>query len=91
MDLLRARDLPFLARRNYYYELLHLLPWSILAGLIEGQFGSVVVSKTFHGSPMLVAAAAATPVAALSSSLLWGMLCVGRPKIMLRIRGSLSM
>ncbi len=53
----------------------------MLAGLVEGQFTSVVVSRTFHGSDLLIAIATTTPVAAFMSSLVWGMLCVGRPKI----------
>ena len=83
MDLLRVRSLPFLSRRNYFYEFQHLLPWSVLAGLVEGQFAGVVVSKTFEGSELLIAIASATPVAAMLSSLVWGMLCIGRPKIRL--------
>ena len=83
MDLLGAASLPFLTRRNYYYEFKQIIPWSVLAGVVEGQFASVVVSKSFHGSPLLIAIATATPVAAFISSLVWGMLCVGRPKIRL--------
>ncbi len=74
---------PFLARRNYYYEFKQIVPWSVVAGLVEGQFASVVVSKTFNGSPLEIAIAASTPVAAMMSSLIWGMLCIGRPKIRL--------
>lgn len=83
MDLLAVRTLPFLTRRNYYYELLHLIPWSVYAGLVEGQFASVVVAKSFGGSEFLIAVASATPVASLLFSLVWGMLSVGRPKIRL--------
>ncbi len=85
MDLLGVGTLPFLARRNYYYEFKHIVPWSMLAGLVEGQFASVIVSKTFHGSPLLIAIATATPVAALTFSLIWGLLCVGRPKVRLLV------
>lgn len=60
--------------------MLHIAPWSILAGLIEGQFGSIVISKTFHGSDLMIAVASATPVGAQLFSLVWGMLCIGRPK-----------
>ncbi len=81
MDLLGVRSLPFLSRRNYYYEFKHIIPWSMLAGLIEGQFAAVVISKTFHGSSLLIAIASATPMASLLFSLIWGMLCIGRPKI----------
>ena len=83
MNLLGVQSLPFLSRRNYYYEFKHIVPWSVLAGLVEGQFASVVVSKTFDGGPLLIAVATATPIAALMFSLIWGMLCVGRPKIRL--------
>lgn len=83
MDLLKVRTLPYLSRRNYYYEFWQLIPWSMLAGLVEGQFGSVVVSRTFNGSELLIAIATATPVAAMMSSLLWGMLCIGRRKVRL--------
>ncbi len=85
MDLLGVRTLPFLTRRNYYYEFIQLIPWSILAGLVEGQFASVVVSKTFAGSALLIAIASATPMAAFLFSVVWGMLCVGRRKIRLAI------
>lgn len=83
MDLLGIRSLPFHARRNYFWEFRHLIPWSVLAGLVEGQFASVVVSKSFHGSERMIAIATATPIAALMFSLVWGMLCVGRPKVRL--------
>ncbi len=85
LDILGIRKLPFLTRRNYFYEFRHLLCWSILAGLVEGQFASVIVSKTFHGSPLLIAIASATPFAAYVFSLAWGLLCVGRPKIRLSV------
>ena len=81
MDLLGVRSLPFLARRNYYYEFKHLLLWSALAGLIEGQFASIIVAKTFGGGKLLITIATATPAACYIFSLFWGMLCVGRPKI----------
>ena len=81
MDLFGSRSLPFMVRRNYWYEMEHILAWSVLAGLVEGQFGSVVVAKTFEGSALLISIATATPIAALVFSILWGMLCVGRPKI----------
>lgn len=83
MDLLAIRTLPFLTRRNYYYEFKHMVPWCILAGLVEGQFASVIIARTFHGGDFLISIATTTPIAAYLSSLLWGMLCVGRPKIRL--------
>ncbi len=85
MDVLGVGKLPFMARRNFVSEFVHLLPWSVLAGVVEGQFASIVVSKTFHGSALLIAVAAGMPYAAYISSLFWGMLCVGRPKIQLSI------
>jgi hypothetical protein len=90
LDLLRVGTLPFLARRNYYYEFKHILPWSMLAGLVEGLFASIVVSRTFNGGPVLIAVATTTPVAALTFSLVWGMLCVGRPKIRLFVMFALG-
>ncbi len=83
MDVLGVRSLPFLSRRNYYYELKHLLFWSALAGLVEGQFASIIVAKTFDGGKLLITIATATPAASLIFSLFWGMLCVGRPKVRL--------
>lgn len=85
MDLLDVRSLPFLTRRNYVQEFKQIIPWSVLAGLLEGQFASVIISKTFDGSELMIAIASATPVAALMSSLVWGMLCIGRPKIRLAV------
>ena len=83
LDLLGVRTLPFLTRRSYYFEFRHIVFWSMLAGLVEGQFASVVVSKTFHGSDLLIAVAATTPIAARLLSLPWGILCIGRPKVRL--------
>jgi len=85
LDICGIRKLPFSTRRNYTYELQHLLSWSILAGLVEGQFASVVVSKTFHAGTLLIAVATATPFAAYVFSMVWGMLCVGRPKVRLAV------
>lgn len=83
MDLLGARSLPFLSRRNYYYEFMHLLPWGVLAGMVEGNIASIVVAETFDGSNLLIATASATPIGSLLFSLAWGMLCAGRPKLRL--------
>ena len=83
MDLLGIRGLPYLSRRNYYYEFNYLMPWALLAAMVEGNLASVVVAKTFSGSDFLVAAAQASPVGALLFSMVWGMLCVGRPKLRL--------
>ncbi|MBI4717029.1 MAG: MFS transporter [Planctomycetes bacterium] len=83
MDLLHLDRLPFFARRHFYYELRQIVPWSVLAALIEGQFASVLVARTFHGGPVLIAVASASPFAAYVFSLLWGMLCVGRRKLRL--------
>jgi hypothetical protein len=85
MDSLGIQSVPFLARRNYYHELQHMFFWSILAGLLEGQFAAVVVAKTFHGNETMIAVATATPTAANLFSVVWGLLCVGRPKIRLAL------
>lgn len=83
MDPWGIRRFPFLTRRSFHYEFQHILFWSVLAGMVEGQFASVVVAKTFQGGPLLIAIATASPFAAYVFSLLWGMLCVGRRKIRL--------
>lgn len=83
MDLLGIRSLPFLTRRNYLHEFQHILLWSIPAGLVEGHFASIVVARTFLGSKLLITIATATIPASYLFSLIWGMLCVGRPKIRL--------
>jgi len=81
LDLIGVRSFPFLTRLNYCREFKQLIPWSVMAGLVEGQFASVIVSKTFGGSELMISIATATPVAALMFSLVWGMLCIGRRKI----------
>jgi hypothetical protein len=83
LDLLGVRSLPFLSRRNYYYEFLHLIPWGVLVGTIEGNAASIIVKQTFHGSNFLVATATATPIGALLFSSFWGVLCIGREKLRL--------
>ncbi|MCH7793280.1 MAG: hypothetical protein IID31_13495, partial [Planctomycetes bacterium] len=83
MDLLGARSLPFLSRRNYHYECIHLVPWGVLVGMVEGNIASIVVANTFNGSDFLIATASATPIGSLLFSLAWGMLCAGRPKLRL--------
>ena len=83
MDLLGIRSLPFLTRKNYLHEFQHILFWSIPAGLVEGHFASIVVARTFLGSKLLITIATATVPASYLFSLIWGMLCVGRPKIRL--------
>ena len=81
MDWFGTRHLPFLTRRNYHYEVLHLLPWGLLTGVVEGNISAVVAAKTFGGGKLLITVASTTPVAAYLASLLWGMLCVGRRKL----------
>jgi hypothetical protein len=83
LDVFGARSLPFFTRRNYVHEMLHISPWSLLAGVLEGQFGAIVITKTFHGGSFLTAVAVAAPLAALTFSLHWGLLCQGRPKMRL--------
>lgn len=82
-DLFGAKSLPFLTRRNYSREMLHIAPWSLLAGLLEGQFATIVVARSFGGSDLLIAIASATPAASFLFSLYWGALCVGRSKLRL--------
>lgn len=81
LDWVGARKLPYLTRASFVAEFRHLAAWNLLAGLVEGHFASVVVAKSFHGGPFLIAVAAATPMVANLSSLGWGMLCYGRAKI----------
>lgn len=84
MDWLRIRQLPFTARRNFYYELHHLVLWNVLAGLVEGRFGAIVVSKTFGAGPLLVAIATATPTASYIFSVYWGLLLANKPKLLVQ-------
>ena len=35
MDVLGVGKLPFMARRNFVNEFIHLLPWSVLAGVVR--------------------------------------------------------
>ncbi len=83
MDLFGLGRVPYLSRRNYYYEFCHLWGWGLLAGVVEGNLASIVVVKTFNGGDFLVATASATPMGALLFSAVWGLLCVGRPKLRL--------
>ncbi len=81
LDWLGISALPFSSRRNFLLEFKHMIPWTVLAGLVEGRFGSIVVSKTFAGSPTLVAIATATPTAAYIVSVYWGLLLAHAPKL----------
>ncbi|HUU82997.1 MAG TPA: MFS transporter [Phycisphaerae bacterium] len=81
MDVFGARSLPFMTRRNYVHEAVHLLPWGIVVGLAEGNVSAVVVAKTFGGSELLIGLAVASTMFAKLVSLIWGMLSVGRPKL----------
>lgn len=81
MDIFAARSLPLLTRRSYVLEMGHILPWAVLVGLVEGQFGAIVVAKTFGGGSTLIALATASPIAALVTSLFWGSLSRGRRKV----------
>ncbi len=83
MDLIGAQSLPYMTRRNYRYEFLHLLPWGVLAGLVEGNACAVIVTKTFGAGPWLMTAATATPIGSLLFASVWGMLAAGRPKLRL--------
>lgn len=85
MDWLGVRKLPFLTRHSFVAEFRHLSAWSFVAGLVEGQFAGVVAAKSFNASELLIAIASATPMVANLSSLAWGLLCTGRPKIPLLV------
>ena len=87
MDWIGAGRLPLLCRRNYYYEFLHMLPWGLVAGVVEGNFAAIVVNKTFGGGPLLLWIASTSHVAMFVTSLAWGALCVGRRKIALMTVG----
>ncbi|MFO0973634.1 MAG: hypothetical protein U1A27_09375 [Phycisphaerae bacterium] len=80
-NLFSALHVPPRARRNYLVEIRHMLLWGVFAGLIEGGVSAVIVSKTFHGSDWLIALVQATPALANLTSLVWGVLLVGRPKL----------
>src|SRR5882672_9242144 len=70
-----------MARRPYLIEVRHFLLWGLFAGLVEGTVSAVVVSKTFHGSNLLITVVQATPAFANLVSLFWGAMIVGRRKI----------
>lgn len=70
-----------MTRHNFRAEFVHMIVWAALAGLIEGQFASVVVSKTFLGSELLITIATATPFASQMFGLPWGLICSGRRKV----------
>ncbi|KAB2949435.1 MAG: hypothetical protein KJ057_10100 [Phycisphaerae bacterium] len=69
------------ARLNFLHEYQHTILWTMLAGLVEGRFGSLVVSKSFSGSAAMVAIATATPTASYLFSVYWGMLLARAPKL----------
>jgi hypothetical protein len=81
LDLFRARSVPYMSRSAYVAEAAHMLPWSLVVGIAEGEVAAVVVAKTFGGSDWLIAIAAAGPLYARLFSLVWGMVCVGRRKL----------
>jgi len=88
VDWLRVRDLPYMARHNYYYEFVHLLPWGLLVAVVEGNLAANVIARAFSGTDLQVAIASATPPGSLLVSLVWGMWCVGRPKLRLTMIAS---
>ncbi len=81
MDLLAARRVPYMARRNFVIELRHLVVWGVFAGLIEGTVSGVIVAKTFAASDLLITVVTATPAFANLVSLMWGALLVRRRKL----------
>jgi MFS family permease len=81
VDLIGSAAVPYMARRPYVIEVKHFLLWGLFAGLVEGTVSAVVVSKTFHGSNLLITVVQATPAFANLVSLIWGAMIVGRKKI----------
>jgi hypothetical protein len=81
VDLFGVQRVPYMARRNFALELRHLFFWGLFAGLVEGTVSAVVVSKTFGGGNLLITIVQATPAFANLSSLLWGVMLVGRRKL----------
>lgn len=81
MDVISTAGIPYMARRPYVIEVKHFLLWGLFAGLVEGTVSAVVVSKTFHGSNLLITVVQATPAFANLVSLIWGAMIVGRRKI----------
>jgi hypothetical protein len=81
MDLFRVGRVPYMARRNYLYEMQHLVLWGLFAGLVEGTVSAVIASKTFGGSILLITVVQATPAFANLVSIWWGAMLVGRRKL----------
>lgn len=81
VDIYGLKRIPFLSRYNFFHEFHHILAWGVVVGLIEGNFASIVVAKTFNGSEFLISVASATPMAMHIFSLMWGAYCVGRRKL----------
>ncbi|MCA9253205.1 MAG: hypothetical protein KDA54_18915 [Phycisphaerales bacterium] len=81
VDIYGLKRIPFLSRYNFFHEFHHILAWGVIVGLIEGNFASIVVAKTFEGSDFLITIASATPMALHIVSLVWGAYCVGRRKL----------
>lgn len=80
-DWLGLRDLPSRTRLNFVVEARHILFWGLFAGMIEGGVSAVIASKTFHAGIWLIALVQATPAVANVTSLIWGVVLVGRPKL----------
>jgi hypothetical protein len=80
LDYCSLRDIPRMSRPNFAAELRHTFLWGLFTGLVEGNTSSIVVAKTFHGSPLLITIVWATPMLANVLSLLWGVLIWGRPR-----------
>lgn len=81
LDFLRIDDLPFLTRRNYRYELQHILLWGAVVGAVEGNIASVIASKTFNASQLLITVVWAIPVVINVLNVVWGVVLRGRPRI----------
>lgn len=70
-----------MSRASYFVELRHAWAWGVFAGLIEGNTASIVVSKTFAGSKLLVTVVWATPMLANVLSIVWAAWARGRAKL----------
>ncbi|MGE3180448.1 MAG: hypothetical protein AB7N71_02380 [Phycisphaerae bacterium] len=81
LEFLRTDDLPFLTRRNYRYEIEHILLWGAVVGAVEGNIASVIAAKTFNASQLLITVVWAIPVVINVLNVFWGAVLRGRPRI----------
>ena len=82
MDAFRLRQVPLMARRNYLYEMQHILAWGVLVGFVEGNFAAVVCPTRLRRR-LADQHCGDDAVAMHLASLWWGTLAVGRRKLQL--------